>query len=405
MNVLMLSPGFPAEMPRFARGLAEAGVRVIGIGEHPVGSLTGEARRSLSRYEQVNSILDEEEILGAARRVARVERVDLVECLWEPLIVTAARVREMLGVEGMLPDQALLFRDKERMKQRLDQAGIRTPRHARASGPAESRRAAEVVGYPLIVKPIAGAGSADTYRVDSQAELEQVLPRVSHVPQLSVEEYIEGEEYTFDTICSGGAILYDNIAWYRPKPLIGRTVEWISPQTVTLREIDDPALAAGRRVGRAVLDALGFHSGFSHMEWFRTAEGEAVFGEIGARPPGARSVDLMNFACDLDTYNGWAEAVCHGRLGQPVRRLYNSVIVFKRAEGQGRIRGIEGLERLVARYRPHIVCIDLLPIGAQRRNWKQTLISDGYLILRHPHLATALQMADRVGTDLRLYAG
>ena len=52
-----------------------------------------------------------------------------------------------------------------------------------------------------------------------------------------------------------------------------------------------------------------------------------------------------------------------------------------------------------------VVCVDLLPIGAPRRNWKATLISDGYVIVRHPDLETALVMADRVGTDLQLYAG
>ena len=35
MNVLFLSPGFPAEMPRFARGLAGVGARVYGVGEQP----------------------------------------------------------------------------------------------------------------------------------------------------------------------------------------------------------------------------------------------------------------------------------------------------------------------------------------------------------------------------------
>ena len=33
MNVLMLSPGFPAEMPHFTRGLSEVGAKVIGLGE------------------------------------------------------------------------------------------------------------------------------------------------------------------------------------------------------------------------------------------------------------------------------------------------------------------------------------------------------------------------------------
>ena len=79
--------------------------------------------------------------------------------------------------------------------------------------------------------------------------------------------------------------------------------------------------------------------------------------------------------------------------------------VFKRAQGQGRIQHIEGLQRLLARYRPHVVCVELQPLGAPRRNWKQTLISDGYVIVRHPDLQATLEMADRFGTDLQLYAG
>ena len=79
---------------------------------------------------------------------------------------------------------------------------------------AEVWDAAEQVGYPLIVKPIAGAGSADTYRVDSAEELADVLPMLRHVPEVSVEEFVDGEEFTYDTVCAGGSILYENIMWY-----------------------------------------------------------------------------------------------------------------------------------------------------------------------------------------------
>jgi hypothetical protein len=43
-------------------------------------------------------------------------------------------------------------------------------------------------------------------------------------------------------------------------------------------------------------------------------------------------------------------------------------------------------------------------VGATRRDWKQTLISDGMVIVRHPDLDTALAMADRVGTELQMVA-
>jgi hypothetical protein len=55
--------------------------------------------------------------------------------------------------------------------------------------------------------------------------------------------------------------------------------EWISPINVAPRELDAPDLHAGRALGAAVLQVLGFRDGFSHMEWYRKADGEVVFGE------------------------------------------------------------------------------------------------------------------------------
>jgi formate-dependent phosphoribosylglycinamide formyltransferase (GAR transformylase) len=404
MNVIMLSPGFPGEMPLFTRGLAQVGAQVMGVGEQPEGALPDLARRSLVAYLQVESLWDEDRVIERVRRWTSGLEVHRVECLWEPAMLLAARLREAVGVVGMTPEQTVPFRDKEVMKRELDAKNIRTPRHVRATSVSACREAAERVGYPLIIKPIAGAGSADTYRVESPAELDRAAERMRHVPEVSVEEFIDGEEYTFDTICIEGRILYYNVAWYRPRPLIGRTVEWISPQTVTLRDVEKHEAVLGKKMGQAVLDALGFRTGFTHMEWFLKPDGEAVFGEIAARPPGARSVELMNYASDIDVFRGWAEATCSEHFSQVVRRKYNAAVVFKRARGQGSIARIEGLENIMARYGPHVVSVELLPVGAPRRNWRQTLLSDGWVILRHPDLQTTLEMADRVGTDLQLYA-
>jgi biotin carboxylase len=404
MRVLMLAPAFPSEMPFFARGLASVGAQVVGLGDQPVAALPAMTREALGDYIQVPSLFDDAGVVEQVRRYAERVPVDRVETLWEPLVLLAAQIRQTLGLSGMSVEQALAFRDKERMKQVLEAAGLRVPRHSRESTAQGCYEAAERIGFPLIVKPISGAGSADTYKVADRAELDAVMPLLTGVPTVSVEEYIEGEEYTFDTICAGGEILYFNMSWYRPKPLIARTVEWISPQTVTLRDVDDPALEVGRKLGRDVIEALGYRDGFTHMEWFLTPAGEAVFGEIGARPPGARSVEIMNYACDIDAFSGWAEAVVHGRLSQPVERRYNSAIIFKRARGRGRIRAITGLEGLLTRFHQQIVSVELLPPGTPRRNWKSTLLSDGWVIVRHPHLPTLLEIADRVGTDLQLEA-
>jgi hypothetical protein len=64
---------------------------------------------------------------------------------------------------------------------------------------------------------------------------------------------------------------------------------------------------------------LGFRDGFSHMEWYRKADGEVVFGEMAARPPGGRMVDLMNYATDADLFSAWAEAVTRAALSGQAR--------------------------------------------------------------------------------------
>ncbi|HET8914440.1 MAG TPA: ATP-grasp domain-containing protein [Propionibacteriaceae bacterium] len=402
MNVVMLSPGFPLEMAYFTRALAQTGVTVIGVGDQTLHALPPEARDHLAHYEHV-SLADEGAVLAALHGLARHRRIDQVECLWEPYMVLAARIREDLGLPGMTIEQTLPFRDKELMKQVLDAAGIRTPRHTSTSTVQQVWEAAERIGYPLIVKPIAGAGSADTYRVDSPAELADVLPMVRHVEVLSVEEFIEAEEFTYDTVCGAGNVLFENISWYRPRPLQARSHEWISPMTVALRDIDNDGLAGGRAMGRDVLRALGFHAGFTHMEWYRKDDGEVVFGEIGARPPGARTVDVMNYATDGDLFRMWAEAVVSGT-STPLTHHYNAASIFKRAEGSGHISRVEGIAQLMAEYRESVCVLDLLPIGAHRRDWRATLISDGMILVRHPELDALIELSDRFARDLRMYA-
>jgi len=391
-------------MTDFTRGLAQCGATVVGLGEHAVDTLPPVARQSLSDYVRVESLVDTHSVLARVRDNAAGTPIDRVECLWEPFMGLAAQLREMLDIGGMHTAQTELFRDKKKMKDALDAAGLRTPRNTTATGVAAIRSAAKTIGMPLVIKPISGAGSAHTHEVRNDASLEAALADIGEHREVSVEEYIEGEEFTFDTVCANGEVLYENVAWYRPKPIIGRNVEWISMQTVNLRNPERSELAVGRELGHRVIEALGFRTGFTHMEWFLTPSGEAVFGEIGGRPPGGRSVDLMNYSNDFDVYAGWAQAVTRGEFQQTAHRRYNAAAIFKRARGQGRISAIHGLEGLRKRFGEHIVLEDLLPVGAQRRNWRQTLLSDGYLVVRHPELQRTLEIADAVGTDLQIDA-
>ncbi len=404
MKTVFLAPSYPPEMQEYTRGLAEVGAAVYGVGDTPVHALPSSLKQYLADYLHVPRILDEDDVVERVHAWLRGRSVDRVLGNWEVIVECAARLRERLGVPGMSVDAVNGFRDKQLMKERVAAAGLLTPRAVRVHTATETRAAAEAIGYPLCLKPIAGAGSADTYRVDDAAGLEAALARMQHVGEASCEEFIEGEEYTFDTVCIGGTPAFANVAQYLPKPIEARSNEWISPVIITVRDMEQPKLSGGLELGAGVLRALGMGDGCTHMEWFRKPNGEAVFGEIGCRPPGAKLIDQMNYTCDIDLFREWARAVCWGTFTAPTVRKYNCAIIFKRAKGRGHITRIDGLREFVQRHRDHIVEEKLLRVGTHRRDWKQTLLSDGHIVLRHPDWDTTYQLAMEAATDITMWA-
>jgi biotin carboxylase len=404
MRVVFLAPNYPPEMVEYTRGLAEVGATVYGVGDTPREGLPARVRPYLSDYLYVPRIMDEEDVMSRVSAWLRGREIDRVLSNWEPLVILAARLRERWGMPGMSVDTVRGFRDKKLMKDRVEAAGLRVPRSRRVRTEKESRAAAEEIGYPLVMKPISGAGSADTHRVNDAKELDTVLPLMRNVAEASCEEYVSGEEFTFDTVCIDGKPAYENVAQYLPKPLEMRTLEWVSPVIITVRDMHQPKLAKGIELGRNVLKALEMGDGFTHMEWFLTPKGEAVFGEIGCRPGGAHIVDQMNYTGDIDLFREWARAVCHRRFDASTERKYNAGIIFKRAMGQGRITRITGLEKWLEECGEWVVEEKLLRPGTPRRNWKHTLLSDGHVLVRHPDWDEAYRMSMLAATGIKMYA-
>lgn len=404
MKVVFLSPHYPEEMLDFTRGLAEVGAQVYGVGELPAAALPNRVKRYLHDYVQLPGLLDEQRARDRLIELANTIGADRIETLWEPLVLLAASVREAVGVPGIDRDTALGFRDKPIMKERLAAAGVRVPRFARASTVDGVLQAAQTIGYPVVLKPVAGAGTADTWRVDDQHQAQAKLATMSHVAEISIEEFIVGDEFTYDVVAIDGKPVFESITQYHPPPLQARTLQWISPAQITVRDPFIPALEVGITLGRQVLDALRMGTGFAHMEWFKNQQGEAVFSEIACRSGGGKLMDAINFANDIDIYREWARAVCHRSFAAEPQRKYHVCTVFKRAHGHGRITRIDGLDRVQERCGPGLVVTDLLPIGHPRRNWKATLLGDGYVMMRSVDYRDLCEMRDLAVNQLRMYA-
>ncbi len=294
-------------------------------------------------------------------------------------------VRDALWIEGMGAETARNFRDKGRMKDVLERHGLPCARHARLTDEREAWRFAGEVGFPLVLKPAAGAGAKSTYRLAGPQELREALAAARPSPERPavLEEFVVGEEFSFDTVSIRGRAVWHSLSYYLPSPLHVVDNPWIQWCVLIPREIDHPRFDDIRRVGYDALTALGMGTGLSHMEWFRRPDGQVMISEVGARPPGAQITSLISYAHDMDFYRAWGRLVVFDQF-EPPARAYAAGCAYLRGQGEGRVRAVQGVERTLAELGELVVEKRLPAIGATPSTSYE---GDGYVIVRHPETA------------------
>ena len=172
-----------------------------------------------------------------------------------------------------------------------------------------------------------------------------------------------GDEFSFDSVFIAGEMVWHSINHYMPSPLTVLEHPWIQWCVVLptrhQRGGVRPDPAGGRRRGPR---ALGMHTGLSHMEWFRRADGSAVVSEVGARPPGAQFSTLMSFAYDVDMYAAWARLMVFDTFDPP-ERMWAVGAAYLRPQGRGRIRAVRGIDNLDPASRDLVVMARLPDAG------------------------------------------
>lgn len=401
-SVVFVAPFFAETTLRFVGAVSlTEGVRLTLVSQDPADRLPRELRVRLAGHVAVPNALDPDALQGVVERIAREggRPVDRLLGTLEELQVPLGGVRDRLGIPGMGAEAAERFRDKARMKSVLRAHGVPCARHVLAHGPDEARSFAASVGYPLIVKPQAGSGARGTHRLSGDADLAGCLRAMppSRERPLMMEEFVVGEEHSFDAVSIGGRPVWHSINDYLPSPLEVVREPWIQWCVVLPREVDDPRYDGIRRVAADALSALGVDTGMSHMEWFRRPDGSVAISEVGARPPGARFVHLISWAHDFDMFRAWADLVVHGRF-EPLPRPYAAGAAYLRAQGSGRISGVRGLEAI--RDVEPIVVEARIPEPGQPTSG--TYEGEGFVIVRHPDTEVVRRAVSHIVSSVRV---
>jgi carbamoylphosphate synthase large subunit len=405
MNIIFIEPSFPHNQREFVRALHQAGATVIGIGETPQDRLADDIKGWLSHYVQVQSVVHEPSLLRAVQQVQARVSVDRIEATVEAHIMAAAKAREAAGIAGTSVRTAYLCRDKPAMKEALREAGIPCAQSTRASDPEDAREFAQQVGYPLIIKPPAGAGASGTWKVHDANELERVIWEcgLADGTDVAIEEFIEGHEGYLDTLTINGKVVHEFITHYYPNVLTAMRERWVSPQMITTNRIEAPGYREVRQMGRDVIGALEIGTSATHMEWFAGPKG-LKFSEIGCRPPGVAQWDVYNAANDFDLYLEWASALAHGRPQNQPSRRYAAGMIALRPSSDGHISGYSGLEAIQQRFGECIVATHLPPVGSATQPVEGGYMANAWMRVRHPDFDELRRIMNTIGETVKVHA-
>jgi hypothetical protein len=377
-HVVFVAPRFLETTNRYVASFAALGdVTLSLISEDPATAIPEPFRARIAAHYRVGSSLDAEALTGAARFLTRtVGPVDRLAGALEQLQVPMARTRDAVGIEGMRNAVAQGFRDKDRMKAILREHGVPVARSALTESMGELRAFVGAVGFPVIVKPQAGLGARETYRVTSNDDLtalvqQGVVPSPSR--PLQVEEFVKAREHTCETVTVRGVPVWRSGTRYLPTPLEVLENPWIQYCVLLPRETDDTEWTRFASVNGAALAALfgpaassAAGTALTHMEWFLRDDGTALVNEVGARPPGVGIMPLMSIAHETDFFRDWARLMAKDEF-TPCARHWAAGAAFLRGQGHGdHVVSVTGVDDAVREVGDALVELRAPKVGQQR---------------------------------------
>ncbi len=390
---------------RFVEAAARlSGVELAVVTCEPEDHVPAELRRRLAAHWRIDDALDAGQIAGAVEGLgARLGPVQRLLAVLEQLQVPVAQVREHMGIAGIDVATAYNFRDKAQMKSVLRAAGVPCARHRLADSGTAAVAFAEDVGFPLVVKPPAGAGAKSTFRIDDAEDLRVWLDAAPPAPDrlALLEEFLAGDEGSYDSVMTDGQIVWDSVSSYLPTPLEVLRNPWIQWMVLMPRDIHGPEYDGIRAIAPTALHALGLQSGLTHLEWFRRPDGTVAVSEVAVRPPGAQITSMLCYAHDFDLYGAWAQLMVHGSFAPP-ERSWSVGTVFLRGQGTGHVLALHGLDRLPPEM-SSLVVESRLPKPGQLSSGSYE--GDGYIIVRHPDTAVVTGAMRQLVNGVRVELG
>ena len=198
---------------------------------------------------------------------------------------------QALNLPGNDPNTSFMRRNKYDMQQRLIARGVDSLRSIKCRTPEECvQTASKWNSWPVVVKPLAGAGSLGVHFCQSAQNLEDICRQLFEEQdlfgtpnaELLLQEFAHGTEYIVNTMSRAGRHVVTDIWRYDKVPVGSKGNAYNYAALVRQPNETEKSLIS---YTFEVLDALGFRYGPSHTELMLTPKGPRLI-ETAARPMG-----------------------------------------------------------------------------------------------------------------------
>jgi biotin carboxylase len=280
-----------------------------------IAALVAKATPSIRRRANELLVVDPADGAGAVERVlefARKKPVDACLTRFESYVELAAQVTQALGLRGPRPSAARATRNKLAMREAFARAGIPQPRFAAVRRAADLERAAQEIGFPLLVKPVSGSHSRYLTAARSPAELDGLFERLegalrretrllfgSDEPCFIAEELLDGRQVTTTSFVLGTSVRHLALADVVTARDRGEDGFYLYARTTPSR-LPASDMDAARDLATRAIAALGLEDTAVHPEILLTRDGPKMI-EIAARVGGYRAaMTRAALGVDLD---------------------------------------------------------------------------------------------------------
>jgi len=311
----------------------------------------------------------------SARRIVQLgdrQPLDAIVPVDDQGVLIAALAAEMLGLTHNPPAAVAATRNKVMLRRALAGGEIPQPAFELAGPPDDVGGLAEVVGYPVVLKPLSMSASRGVIRADNADEARVAAERIRRILAVAgdnpgepilIEQYVPGIELAVEGVMRGGSL--EVLAFFdKPDPLEGPFFEeslFVTPSRLHPEMLDEV-----ERVTARAVRTIGLREGPVHAE-LRVDGSRVVFLEAAARSIGGlcgRSLRFGLLGTPLEV------VLLRHALGHPLRKIRRedpaSGVMMLPIPRAGIFRGVHGSERALEV--PGITELEIT-IPLERRVW------------------------------------